>query len=187
MSALPCNYDQPASATERSCKFCTGEIQGEMLKGEFVADDAREDGKGFIHESCVLPEIVSTLSPEQRFEMLRFVTALRIIQDASRFTLELFDRHPLANFELRELSDAVDAQLVLLDPDPSPFPEELIFVRASAVVKAKAALFGEIGRVKGEIFMLDAAACPVAYGVKTDRLEFIKKAANRLCEASHES
>jgi hypothetical protein len=157
-----------------------------MLKGEFVSEDAREDGEGkFIHEACVVPEVQSTLTPKQQFEMLRFVTALRVAADTPHETLALFDRHPLVNFELRELRDLVNDQLAILDPDPSPFAEELVLVRASAVVQAKAAIWGEVGRVKGEIFMLSSAA-PLSLAVKTERLEFLKKAANGLREASHE-
>jgi hypothetical protein len=181
-------YPQPreVEVPEYSCTFCGDPITGEMLRGEFVADAAREDGEGnFIHEACVRGEIVSSLTPQQKFDMQRFVTALRIVQDVPSETLALFDRHPLMNYDLRELKDAVDAQMVLLDPDPSPFPEELVLVRASAVVQGKAAIWGEVGRVKGEIFMLSSAA-PLSLAVKTERLEFLKKAANGLREASHE-
>jgi hypothetical protein len=180
-------YPQPREidVPEYSCTFCADPIKGEMFRGEFVSEGAREDGEGrLIHENCVIHEIASTLTPKQLFDMNRFVAAVRTIQDVPRETLALFDRHPLIDFGLRELKEAADGQMEHLDPDPSPFTEELILVRASDVVRCKAALAVEIGRVKGEIFTLSPAA-PLALKVKTERLEFLKKAANGLTEASH--
>jgi hypothetical protein len=170
---------------EYLCTYCADPIEGELFGGEFQSQDAREDGEGrLIHEKCVVLEIASTLTDKQLFDVNRFVAAVRIIQDIPRETFGMFDRHPLIDFSLLELKDDADRQMEMLDPDPSAFTEELVLIRKSALVQGLVVILGEIGRIKGDIMCLNSSS-PLSLQVKTELLEFVKKAANGLREATH--
>lgn len=167
------------------CEFCEHEIESDSDE-EFDPKDAVSSGMGYIHNPCILPSIVAKLNPDEKFEMVKLVHAMRIVAGASDELLRKFDSFPLLSTYLSGMKEEVDEQLELLRELPKEFcGETLIFVRTSAVVQGAVALNGAVIDARIDLQgAKDNGLAPVFIDIKSDRLNFLIKTRKEMREAT---
>jgi hypothetical protein len=168
-NATPHAFYGAAVRAVEDCTECESDVHGELDQYGFEPSDGRKHGKGWIHDACIPKALAKCLTPDEMFQLQRFVAALRVIDGTDEKLLLKIDLHPLMEGDLACTREACNETLANVLCSPKAYDAELIFVRIRDVVTAKIGLLGEAQRVGAHIF----------------RSSFLMDAYHALREATH--